>query len=718
MFTADWAGRVVIGLFLGVLAPGAWGEGPYTGQKVARVELRSVRDVLALSALGVDLWTHSIVVGEPAEARVNAEQLAALAALGIKTEIIEADLQARVDAGYAAVAALNGNDNTTFYENYRTEAEIRARLEGLAAADPAFASSFVMGTSLESRPMWAVRLGAPDRLGNPRSARPVVFFNATQHAREWVAPMAATYFAEQLLSTRTTSATARDLLNRLEIVVMPVSNPDGYAYTWAGQRMWRKNKYRDGVGTLYGVDLNRNWGFQWGGVGASTNPNDQTYRGPSAFSEPEARVLRDFVVANPRLSAHVDIHTYGNLVLSPWCYTNTPPPDAAFFVSTGATIRSAVLAVNGLSFTVGQWYSALYPSSGTAVDFVYGQQGAKSWTFELRGGRFDPPADQILPGCTETFAGLVEVAKTALRPVCAADANLDGVVDFNDILEWIGVYNAGETGGRSVLSRASIRNRLGYAGYQHDPSITGSGQGSGQSKYHVRHRVCDASVGRWTRRDPLGYVSGPTVYQYVNSEPLIGADPSGLMRVRCGGGLEYCREPEPLPAFVEPLFPLVVPRAIAPATGVWVCTPLGATVVCCATVGVLVYCVTDKELREASKIKECERLHAEYEESCKAAGAGGNSKAAECNEFDDCLTLCLKWARNDDCVKKREEHRDKGCWDLRAPPREPHRGRWIEQHKNSIRRYSDNRKNCAELIRNYHRRRGGPPCDCGFPVHD
>jgi hypothetical protein len=99
-------------------------------------------------------------------------------------------------------------------------------------------------------------------------------------------------------------------------------------------------------------------------------------------------------------------------------------------------------AVNGLGFTAGQWYSALYPSSGTAVDWVYGDRGVKSWTFELRGGRFDPPASEILPGCTETFAGLVEVARTALRAVCSADVNLDGVVDFNDLLAYLNLFNA------------------------------------------------------------------------------------------------------------------------------------------------------------------------------------------------------------------------------------------------------------------------------------
>jgi RHS repeat-associated protein len=125
-------------------------------------------------------------------------------------------------------------------------------------------------------------------------------------------------------------------------------------------------------------------------------------------------------------------------------------------------------------------------------------------------------------------------ANTAGDP--SADLNLDGVVDFNDTLAWNNLYNAGETGGRSVLSLSSVRNRIGYAGYQHDPSITGSAQASGQGKYHVRFRVYDAGVGRWTRRDPLGYVDGMSVYEYVRSAPVEWTDSYGSMRVRGVGG--------------------------------------------------------------------------------------------------------------------------------------------------------------------------------------
>jgi hypothetical protein len=45
-----------------------------------------------------------------------------------------------------------------------------------------------------------------------------------------------------------------------------------------------------------GVDLNRNWDWHWGGVGASRDPCSDTYAGSRAFSEPETRAVSDFLL--------------------------------------------------------------------------------------------------------------------------------------------------------------------------------------------------------------------------------------------------------------------------------------------------------------------------------------------------------------------------------------------------------------------------------------
>ncbi|MCW5777264.1 MAG: hypothetical protein KIS87_12570 [Phycisphaeraceae bacterium] len=104
------------------------------------------------------------------------------------------------------------------------------------------------------------------------------------------------------------------------------------------------------------------------------------------------------------------------------------------------------------------------------------------------------------------------------------DAELDGDVDSSDAVHAHSITGAYQTLGRGVLSSAAVNNRRGYAGYEYDPTF----EGAERWLYHVRHRVYDAEVGRWTRRDPLGYVDGMSLYEYVEANPLALLDAFGL----------------------------------------------------------------------------------------------------------------------------------------------------------------------------------------------
>ncbi|MGD9689500.1 MAG: RHS repeat-associated core domain-containing protein [Phycisphaerales bacterium] len=98
---------------------------------------------------------------------------------------------------------------------------------------------------------------------------------------------------------------------------------------------------------------------------------------------------------------------------------------------------------------------------------------------------------------------------------------------------------AGNSYGRGTLSLAAIGNRIGYAGYVYDRFISGSDGG----KWHVRHRVLDSGLGRWTRRDRLGWIDGPSLYAYVRCNPVANADTDGCFtrlrgafsEAKCGG---------------------------------------------------------------------------------------------------------------------------------------------------------------------------------------
>jgi RHS repeat-associated protein len=107
-----------------------------------------------------------------------------------------------------------------------------------------------------------------------------------------------------------------------------------------------------------------------------------------------------------------------------------------------------------------------------------------------------------------------------------ADINLDGAVDSTDSA--IQATQSGHSLGRSNLSRnpslaGGVGSRMGYAGYAWEPSA---------SRYHVRHRVLDPVRGRWSKRDPLGYVDSPTMYAYVDNRAMAAIDPSGLRSIQ------------------------------------------------------------------------------------------------------------------------------------------------------------------------------------------
>ena len=69
-----------------------------------------------------------------------------------------------------------------------------------------------------------------------------------------------------------------------------------------------------------GVDLNRNFGYQWGVSGVEWDPCSCIYPGLEPFSEPESRAVRDFILGHlaGRVKVFLDVHSYGQWFLYPW----------------------------------------------------------------------------------------------------------------------------------------------------------------------------------------------------------------------------------------------------------------------------------------------------------------------------------------------------------------------------------------------------------------
>jgi hypothetical protein len=134
-----------------------------------------------------------------------------------------------------------------------------------------------------------------------------------------------------------------DLLNTVEVWIVPVGNPDGYQYTFTTERLWRKNlRDNNGDGQIAvgdGVDINRNFPSHWGydNEGSSPSGSDDTYRGSAPGSEPETQAVMDFI-SNNDFKFILSYHTYSNLILYPWGWqVKTTSLDDPIFVAQAGT---------------------------------------------------------------------------------------------------------------------------------------------------------------------------------------------------------------------------------------------------------------------------------------------------------------------------------------------------------------------------------------------
>ncbi len=234
-----------------------------------------------------------------------------------------------------------------------------------------------IGVGWEDNTIWAMKVSDNASVDEPE---PEVLFTGIHHAREPICVTLCIDWMEYLCSNYGTDPFLTFLVNEREIWFVPIVNPDGYLYNEAtypnGGGMWRKNR-RVSPGP---VDNNRNYPYMWGydNLGSSPYPGDETYRGPSAGSEPETQAIMAFCIERDFTCAQ-NWHSHGNLLLYPWGYDDIVTPDDQHFA------RLAARATAGIGYQTGTGWQVLYNTNGDANDWLYGEQVAKPKVFGLTG---------------------------------------------------------------------------------------------------------------------------------------------------------------------------------------------------------------------------------------------------------------------------------------------------------------------------------------------
>jgi hypothetical protein len=234
---------------------------------------------------------------------------------------------------------------------------------GLAASHSDLVDTpMTIGQSFEGRDIYAIRITS----SSGPSYKPVMYFSSLIHAREPGGNSVLIDFATWLTTNYSSDTMAEWILDNTQVWFLPVANPDGYEYNMPGGGYHRKNMNWSVPVPSDGIDLNRNWGYQWGydDYGSSPDPYDATYRGSAPFSEDENQVQRDFINSLAPI-AGMNYHTYGAYLLYPWGYNNSPTPDQSTFEAWGA----AMTQYNNYEY--GRAGQLLYNVNGEQNDWCY-----------------------------------------------------------------------------------------------------------------------------------------------------------------------------------------------------------------------------------------------------------------------------------------------------------------------------------------------------------
>jgi carboxypeptidase T len=281
----------------------------------------------------------------------------------------------------------------------------------------------IIGYSVEGRPIYGYRFTLA---ANPDTV-PAALYTALHHAREPGGVTTLVYFLWWLLEgARRGDPEALFLLRNRLLYVVPVVNPDGYAYNEEtapeGGGMWRKNRRPNPDGS-YGVDLNRNYGppHFWDSPnrGSSTNPRSDTYRGTAPFSEPETQAIRDLCLSLPFHTA-LNYHTYGEFLIYPYAALPQETPDSLLYrLLCAEASRPSLYSFGRDRETVG------YAVRGASDDWMYDTSDGKPKTLAMTvevGSLLDgfwPEPERILPHARENLWLNRQIAWSAganLRP--------------------------------------------------------------------------------------------------------------------------------------------------------------------------------------------------------------------------------------------------------------------------------------------------------------
>jgi len=336
----------------------------------------------------------------PIEVVVEPQQVTALLAIAPAAELIRIGRPFHeVELERAMAGGVDVPD-----PGYYTVAEIEAAIDAQVALHPTRAQKINLSTlpggvlTHEGRPIYALKVS--DNVATDED-EPAIVLAAQHHARELNSPVMVIGAMQRLLAAYGSNGPLTSVVDDFEVYFVPMVNPDGVNHVWTVYDMWRKNRRSNG--SNFGVDLNRNYPFLWGLCGASSSTSSDTYKGPSAGSEPETMVMRN-LIARLRPEVYLDFHSSGQEVLHMWAPCATVNATMQTFQQRYADDLRTPMS-----------YNTRAPSaSGESPEDHYSSGGTLSFLTEI-GTSFQPAYSVTVTEEIRVWPG-IQRALTAWRP--------------------------------------------------------------------------------------------------------------------------------------------------------------------------------------------------------------------------------------------------------------------------------------------------------------
>ena len=263
----------------------------------------------------------------------------------------------------------------------------------------------------ENRPIYYVKISDNPNV-NEHGSESQVLYNAIHHAREPMSMSQLIFYMYYLLENYGIDDQVTHIVNNLELFFVPCINPDGYIYNEtiapSGGGLWRKNRRDNGDGT-FGVDLNRNYGYDFAKDDVGSVTSSDIYRGPSAFSEPETQAIK-YLCENNDFKLTLNYHSFSNLLLIP----------DEFVEDSIRYLNFAEAITYNNKYTVGTGMSTLgYSANGGSNPWMYKERTTKTkqYAFTPEVGKDDdgfwPTSSRIIPLAQENIEANINMALLA-----------------------------------------------------------------------------------------------------------------------------------------------------------------------------------------------------------------------------------------------------------------------------------------------------------------